>query len=155
MFYHVYKLQMSKDATNALNASGSWTAHPEAKVFAALRCGLRNGDAMPEAIRAMCDNVMSAALMGIYHHGLTVEADDLEQVFAYDNGGPCPSNVDPIYHCTGLPSLSVGDVVVCQDGIYICASMGWTNLPKEAALGFAVMARDIAYERPNALEDVA
>jgi hypothetical protein len=33
--------------------------------------------------------------------------------------------------------------------------MGWTNLPKEAALGFAVMARDIAYERPNALEDVA
>ena len=155
MFYHAYKLQMSKDATNALNSSGSWTAHPEAKVFAALRCGLRNGDAMPEAIRAMCDNVMSAALMGIYHHGLTVEADDLEQVFAYDNGGPCPSNVDPIYHCTGLPSLSVGDVVVCQDGIYICSSMGWTNLSKEAALGFAVMARDIAYKRPNALEDVA
>jgi hypothetical protein len=155
MFYHAYKLQMSKDATNALNSSGSWTAHPEAKVFAALRCGLRNGDAMPEAMRAMCDNVMSAALMGIYHHGLTVEADDLEQVFAYDNGGPCPSNVDPIYHCTGLPSLSVGDVVVCADGIYICAGMGWTNLPKEAALGFAVMARDIAYERPNALEDVA
>jgi hypothetical protein len=155
MFYHAYKLQMSKDATNALNSSGSWAAHPEAKVYAALRNGLRNGDAMPEAIRAMCDNVMSAALMGIYHHGLTVEADDLEQVFAYDNGGPCPSNVDPIYHCTGLPSLSVGDVVVCQDGIYICSSMGWTNLPKEAALGFAVMARDIAYERPNALEDVA
>jgi hypothetical protein len=118
MFYHAYKLQMSKDATNALNSSGSWTAHPEAKVFAALRCGLRNGDAMPEAMRAMCDNVMSAALMGIYHHGLTVEADDLEQVFAYDNGGPRSSNVDPIYHCTGLPSLSVGDVVVCQDGVY-------------------------------------
>jgi hypothetical protein len=120
MFYHVYKLQMSKEATNALNASGSWTAHPEAKVYAALRNGLRNGDAMPEAIRAMCDNVMSAALMGIYHHGLTVEADDLEQVFAYDNGGPRSSNVDPIYHCTGLPSLSVGDDVVvdqCQDGI--------------------------------------
>jgi hypothetical protein len=28
MFYHAYKLQMSKDATNALNSSGSWTAHP-------------------------------------------------------------------------------------------------------------------------------
>lgn len=148
MFYHVYKLQMSKEATNALNASGSWTAHPEAKVYAALRHGGRNSDGLSY-------HVMSAALMGIYHHGLTVEADDLEQVFAYDNGGSCPSNVDPIYHCKGLPSLSVGDVVVCQDGVYICAGMGWTNLPKEAALGFAVMARNIAYERPNALEDVA
>jgi hypothetical protein len=155
MFYHAYKLQMSKDATNALNSSGSWTAHPEAKVYAALRCGLRNGDAMPEAMRAMCDNVMSAALMGIYHHGLTVEADDLEQVFAYDNAGHAPAMSIRYIIAQACPSLSVGDVVVCQDGIYICSSMGWTNLPKEAALGFAVMARDIAYERPNALEDVA
>ena len=46
MFYHAYKLQMSKDATNALNSSGSWTAHPEAKVYAALRNGLHNDDVL-------------------------------------------------------------------------------------------------------------
>ena len=148
MLYHVYKLQMSDAARNALNSAGSWDAHPETKTYAALRHSLRDGDAMPHS-------VMSAALMGIYHHGLTVEADDLEQVFAYDNGAPFDTGAKAIYHCTGLPSLSVGDVVVCETGVHVCASMGWSALPKEAALGFAVMAKRIACQRPNALPNAA
>jgi hypothetical protein len=81
MLYHVYKLQMSDAARNALNSAGSWDAHPESKVYAELRHSLRSSDALPHS-------VMSAALMGMYHHGLTVQADNLEQVFAYDNGAP-------------------------------------------------------------------
>ena len=150
MLYHVYKLQMSDAARNALNSAGSWDAHPESKVYAELRHSLRSSDALPRS-------VMSAALMGMYHHGLTVQADNLEQVFAYDNGAPHGevARVTPIYHCRGLPSLSVGDVVVCETGVYVCASMGWAALPKEAALGFAVMAKRIACQRPNALPNAA
>jgi hypothetical protein len=65
MLYHVYKLQMSDAARNALNSAGSWDAHPESKVYAELRHSLRSSDALPHS-------VMSAALMGMYHHGLTV-----------------------------------------------------------------------------------
>lgn len=147
MLYHVYKLQMSDDARDAINSAGSWDAHPEAKVFAALRHSLRNSDTMHH-------HVMSAALMGIYHHGVTVDAHDLEGVFEYDNTGHA-ENVEPIYHCKGLPSLSVGDVVVCEAGVFVCAPMGWSSLPKDAALGFAVMAKRIACQRPNALSGAA
>lgn len=147
MFYHVYKLQMSDAARAALNSAGRWEAHPESKAYAELRHGLRNKETMPLS-------VMSAALMGMYHHGLSVRADHIEQVFAYDNGAPA-EDVTPIYHCRGLGSMSVGDVVISPNGIFICAAMGWVALPKEAALGFAEMADRIAYQRPNALDNAA
>jgi hypothetical protein len=119
-------------------------------VYAELRHSLRSSDALPHS-------VMSAALMGMYHHGLTVEAPSIDKVFDYDNGAPASvvADVQPVYHCRGLPSLSVGDVVVCETGVYVCASMGWAALPKEAALGFAVMAKRIACQRPNALPNAA
>jgi hypothetical protein len=150
MLYHVYKLQMSDAARDALNSAGSWDAHPESKAFAALRHGLRNNDNMPHM-------AMSAALMGMYHHGLTVEAPTMDAVFQYDNNAPASmvANVHPVYHCRGLPSMSVGDVVVSKNGVTICAPYGWIALPKEAALGFAVMAERIACQRPNALPDAA
>lgn len=147
MIYHVYKLQMSDAARDALNSAGSWDAHPESKAYADLRHAIRDKEMMPYS-------VMSAALMGMYHHGLTVEADGIERVFAYDNGAPA-EEVTPIYHCRGLASMSPGDVVVCQNGVFICAPMGWVKLPKEAALGFAVMAKQIACQRPNALDKAA
>jgi hypothetical protein len=149
MLYHVYKLQMSDAARAAMNLAGKWNAHPESQVYADLRHGLRNSDTLPHS-------VMSAALMGMYHHGLSVEAYDIEQVFAYDNGAPC-EDVTPIYHRRGLPSMSVGDVVVTKNGIFICAAMGWAALPQSSVLGFAVavMENEIARKHPNALPSAA
>jgi hypothetical protein len=45
MLYHVYKLQMSDAARDALNSAGSWDAHPESKVYA--NCATACAAAMP------------------------------------------------------------------------------------------------------------
>lgn len=148
MLYHVYKLQMSDAARKAMNEAGDWNAHRQSKVYADLRHRLSGSDNMPYS-------VMSAALMGMYHHGLTVRADSIDAVFDYDNGAPFDTGVEPIYHCRGLPSMSVGDVIIGDGDVLICAPMGWVALPKEAALGFADMAKRIACQRPNALPDAA
>jgi hypothetical protein len=150
MLYHVYKLQMSDAAHTAMNAAGRWDAHPESQTYADLRVGLPKSEKMEAA-------AMAAAVMDMYHHGLTVEAPTIDAVFQYDNGA-APSmvaNVHPVYHCRGLPSMSVGDVVVSKNGVMICAPYGWVELSKPASAAFAVMAQRIACQRPNALQNAA
>jgi hypothetical protein len=149
MLYHVYKLHMSDAVRDAVNSKG-WEASPEGSAYSRLSFAKAGNPEMPM-------HVMCAALLGLYHHGLTVEAPSIDAVFDYDNGAP-PSvvaDVHPVYHCRGLRSLSVGDVVVSRDDVSVCCSYGWASLPKHAALAFAVMAKNIACQRPNALPNAA
>jgi hypothetical protein len=143
MLYHVYKLHLSDAVSAAINAHG-WGAVPEGKAYKALSFAEGGNPEMPM-------HVMCAALIGLYHHGLTVDAPSIVAVFDYDNGAPFDTGVQPIYHCKGLRSMSVGDVVVSKDGVSVCCSFGWASLPKHAALAFSVMAKQIACQRPNAL----
>ncbi len=143
MLYHVYKLHLSDAVSAAVNAHG-WDKSPEGAAYSRLQFAKGENPEMPM-------HVMCAALLGLYHHGLTVEAKSITAVFDYDNGAPFDTGVQPIYHCKGLHSLSVGDVVVSKDGVSVCCSHGWASLPKHAALAFAVMSQQIACQRPNAL----
>ena len=143
MLYHVYKLHLSDTVSSAINAKG-WDASPEGITYSRLQFAKGENPEMPM-------HVMCAALVGLYHHGLTVDAPSIDAVFDYDNGAPFDTGVQPIYHCRGLHSLSVGDVVVSKDGVSVCCSHGWASLPKHAALAFAVMSQRIACQRPNAL----
>ena len=144
MLYHVYKLHLSTEASAAVNAAGRWDGTPEGAAYSRLSFAKGDNPEMPM-------HVMCAALVGLYHPGLTVDARSIDAVFDYDNGAPFDTGVQPIYHCKGLRSMSVGDVVVSQDGVSVCCSQGWASLPKHAALAFAVMAKQIACQRPNAL----
>ena len=148
MIYHVYKLHLSDAASAAVNAHG-WAGSPEGAAYSRLSFAKAENPEMPM-------HVMCAALLGLYQHGLTVEAKSIDAVFDYDNGAPFDTGVQPIYHCRGLRSLSVGDVVISKDGgVSVCCSFGWSSLPKHAAAAFAVMAKRIACQRPNALPDAA
>lgn len=143
MLYHVYKLHLSAEASAAVNAKG-WGASPEGAAYSRLSFADGGNPEMPM-------HVMCAALIGLYHHGLTVDARSIDAVFDYDNGAPFDTGAQPIYHCKGLRSMSVGDVVVSKDGVSVCCSQGWASLPRHAAAAFAVMAKQIACQRPNAL----
>ena len=147
MLYHVYKLELPEGAIETVNSKG-WDGTPLGAAYARLSFAKAENAEMPM-------HVMCAALLGLYQHGLTAEASSIDAVFDYDNGAPFDTGVQPIYHCRGLRSLSVGDVVVSKDGVSVCCSVGWASLPKHAAAAFAVMAKQIACKRPNALEGAA
>ena len=144
--YHVYKLHLSNAAAYIVNTKG-WQASPEGEAYK--RLSFANGD-NPD----LAGHVLSAALMGLYHHGLAVEAPSIDAVFDYDNGAPFETGVKPIYHCKGLRSMSVGDVIV-GGYVTVCCSRGWKSLPDYAADAFAEMAKKIACQRPNALPQAA
>ena len=145
--YHVYKLHLSDAAAATVNANG-WDGSPEGQAYSRLQ--FANGD-NPE----MPMHVMCAALLGLYQHGMTVEAPSIDAVFDYDNGAPFETGVKPIYHCKGLRSMSVGDVILGDGHASVCCSHGWKSLPKYAAVAFATMAKQIACQRPNALPQAA
>jgi len=146
--FHVYKLHLSDEIAAVVNSKG-WSRSPEGSAYAALR-GI-NGDNA-----SLTEHVLTAALMGLYHHGISAEAPSLGALFDYDNGAPFETGVKPIYHCKGLSSMSVGDVVIHKGGyVSVVCSYGWATLPERAALAFAVMAKKIACERPNALPEAA
>lgn len=145
--YHVYKLHLSDAAAATVNRKG-WEALAEGEAYK--RLSFANGD-NPD----LAGHVLSAALMGLYHHGMTVEAPSIDAVFDYDNGAPFETGVKPIYHCKGLRSMSVGDVILGDGDVTVCCSHGWQSLPDYAAAAFAVMAKQIACQRPNALPQAA
>jgi hypothetical protein len=149
--YHAYKLNLSDEIADAVNSEG-WDAVPEGSAYMRLSFAKQDDEQLP--MKVMC-----AALMGLYQHGLTVEADSLEDVFAYDNAPHSVKDVDPVYHCRGLRSLSVGDVVRCvsleKKSLHVCCNFGWVELPEDVARAFSVMAQDIDYQRPNALPEAA
>lgn len=145
--YHVYKLHLSDAAASIVNRKG-WQASFEGEAYK--RLSFANGD-NPD----LAGHVLSAALMGLYHHGMTVEARSIDAVFDYDNGAPFETGVKPIYHCKGLRSMSVGDVILGDGHVTVCCAHGWKSLPDYAAAAFAVMAKQIACQRPNALPQAA
>jgi len=145
--YHVYKLHLSDAAASIINTKG-WQASPEGQAYK--RLSSASGDTP-----SLAGHVLSAALMGLYHHGLTVEAPSMGDVFDYDNGAPFETGVKPIYHCKGLRSMSVGDVIMGDGHVTVCCSYGWKSLPDYAAAAFAVMAKQIACQRHNALPQSA
>lgn len=149
MLYHVYKLHLSDAVRDTINTKG-WSASPEGSAYQ--RLSFANGGDPEMPMHVMC-----AALLGLYQHGLTVEAPSIDKVFDYDNGAPVSvvADVHPVYHCRGLRSLSVGDVIVSKHGVDVCLDFGWASLPKHAAAAFAVMAKQIACQRPNALPTAA
>jgi hypothetical protein len=149
MLYHVYKMHLSDADSDIINSHG-FDASPRSKAYTAMMFADAEDNQLPI-------NVMSAALLGLYQHGLTVEAPTIDAVFQYDNGAPrsMVANVHPVYHCRGLRSLSVGDVVVSKNGVSVCCSFGWASMPTQVALAFADMAKRIACQRPNALPSAA
>lgn len=148
MLYHAYKLHLSDEARDAINKAGRYEATPEGAAYK--RLSFANGGDPEMAMHVMC-----AALLGLYQHGLTVEAKSVDAVFDYDNGAPFETGAQPIYHCRGLRSLSVGDVVLGDGVASVVCDYGWAPLPKHAAAAFAVMALKIACQRPNALPEAA
>jgi hypothetical protein len=67
--FHVYKLHLSDEIAAVVNSKG-WSRSPEGAAYAALR-GI-NGDNA-----SLTEHVLTAALMGLYHHGLSAEAPSL------------------------------------------------------------------------------
>lgn len=65
-----------------------------------------------------------------YERVACVEAAHLEDLFRRMN---CVDGSDIEYVGRGkleIRSLSVGDVVVCQEGTYLCAGCGWDDVTK-------------------------
>lgn len=136
MKYHAYKLNLSDEVVDAVNAAGTWGSTAESNAYMRLSFAQHNDEELP--IKVMC-----AALMGLYQHGLTVEADNVEAVFAYDNSPVPTSGVEPVYHRSGLRSLSVGDLVSCGDGeetlFYVCCVSDWVKLPEDVNRALSTM----------------
>jgi hypothetical protein len=146
MLYHVLKLKMSDETIQAVNAKG-WGSTLEGRAYAAMR-NVYDDDA------DLAEKALAAAVMGLYHHGLTVKASSVDAVFEYDNS-PFKVDATPIYHCKGLSSMSVGDVVIAGPEALVCCNTGWKALPEHAYAAFLRYGQDVACQRPNALEAAA
>jgi|TARA_B110000858_G_C17799259_1_gene474272 hypothetical protein len=60
-----------------------------------------------------------------YSHVATVVASNLEDAFNTCN---TDHNVDRIERCDSMRSLSVGDIVETDDGLWFCDSIGWKEV---------------------------
>jgi hypothetical protein len=147
MLYVVLKLKMSPEAVAEVNARG-WRKSDEGAAYMRMRsANASNPD--------LASHALAAALMGLYHHGLTVDAPSIDAVFDYDNGAPYSTGVVPSYHCKGLPSMSVGDIVMDSMCAHLCCDNGWVRLPQHAEIAIASMEARIREQRPNALNAAA
>lgn len=123
--FHVYQPTLTNKQVNELNGpNGGWDAKPEFAAYAKLTFGTKTADDVYELL-----NIDGA--IGLYTHVGDIEADGLEQAFLIGNSGLGPMD-ERITTYTSMRSVSVGDILVADDGIpMFCNRLGWTGLKPE------------------------
>ena len=124
MKFAIYQIQLTDEQYDIINAQGH-SAVPSHKIKLDMQMdfsGNKMGGLASEAWEA-----------GYYTHVANIEAEDYNEVFEIGNIGP-EQNIERL---TRMSSISVGDVIVGEDGtLAVVASMGFVAFgfnPKMAA----------------------
>lgn len=113
MIYKIFQINLTDAEIDAINAAGDHGAVPKNK----LRLDIEMSHGKPVG-----DLVKEAFEKGYYEHVSNITADSLEGVFHVGNMGP----EENIERFKPMHSVSVGDVVLDQDGMFhMVASFGF------------------------------
>ena len=125
MKFAIYQIQITNEQIDIINSTGDFGAVPAFKAKQDMQMdfsGNRIGGFASEAFEA-----------GYYTHVANIEAEDYNEVFEIGNIGP-EQNIERL---TRMSSISVGDVIVGEDGtLAVVAPMGFVAFgfnPKMAA----------------------
>jgi hypothetical protein len=114
MKFAVYQIQLTSAQRNLINESGDFNAVP---AFAAKN--KMNMDFSGNKIGGLASDAFDA---GYYTHVANIEAEDYNDCFEVGNVGP-DQNIERLGR---MSSLSVGDVIVAEDGtVAVIAPMGF------------------------------
>ena len=149
MQYHVLKKRLSPEVRAMLNSpQGSWESHPQARAYADLNF-LLGKDAKDLELKAMY-GLMHRVYMHKTSYQIEMEAgvdgaeqinENLEKIFVFENA-PYDTELNQIaLRNGGGSSLSVGDLIFVdapKPMIFICASVGYVQLPNKFVEAFKV-----------------
>jgi hypothetical protein len=103
----VFQIVIDKDLSDLINSEG-WDCHVKAKAFTLAQ----NGDAK------------IALQNGCYTHVANIVADDINHAFEAGNIGP----EDRIERLAQMRSVSVGDVLVDNEGAWLVMPVGYREV---------------------------
>ena len=106
----VFQIVIDKDLSDLINSEG-WDCHVNAKAFTLAQ----NGDA-----RIALQN-------GCYTHVANIVADDINHAFEAGNIGP----EDRIERLAQMRSVSVGDILVDDEGAWLVMPVGYREVDLE------------------------
>ena len=106
----VFQIVIDKDLSDLINSEG-WDCHVKAKAFTLAQ----NGDAK------------IALQNGCYTHVANIVADDINHAFEAGNIGP----EDRIERIAQMRSVSVGDILVDDEGAWLVMPVGYREVDLE------------------------
>ena len=106
----VFQIVIDKDLTDLINSEG-WDCHVKAKGY------IEAGNGRPEI----------ALKNGCYTHVANIVADDINHAFEAGNIGP----EDRIERIAQMRSVSVGDVLVDNEGAWLVMPVGYREINSE------------------------
>jgi len=106
----VFQIVIDKDLSDLINSEG-WDCHVKAKAFTLAQ----NGDAK------------IALQNGCYTHVANIVADDINHAFEAGNIGP----EDRIERLAQMRSVSVGDILVDDEGAWLVMPVGYREVNLE------------------------
>jgi len=106
----VFQIVIDKDLSDLINSEG-WDCHVKAKAFTLAQ----NGDAK------------IALQNGCYTHVANIVADDINHAFEAGNIGP----EDRIERLAQMRSVSVGDILVDDEGAWLVMRVGYREVDLE------------------------
>jgi hypothetical protein len=125
MKFAIYQIQITDEQIDLINSTGDFGAVPAKKAQLDMQM-----DFSGNKIGGLASDAWDA---GYYTHVANIEADNYNEVFEIGNIGP-EENIERL---TRMSSISVGDVIVGEDGtVAVVASVGFVAFgfnPKMAA----------------------
>jgi hypothetical protein len=125
MKFAIYQIQITNEQIDLINSTGDFGAVPAKKAQLDMQM-----DFSGNKIGGLASDAWDA---GYYTHVANIEADNYNEVFEIGNIGP-EENIERL---TRMSSISVGDVIVGEDGtVTVVASVGFVAFgfnPKMAA----------------------
>ena len=106
----VYQIVIDKDLSDLINKEG-WDCHVKAKAY----------------IESQEGRTKIALANGCYTHVANIVADDLNHAFEAGNIGP----EDRIERLAQMHSVSVGDVLVDDEGAWIVMPVGYREIDQD------------------------
>ena len=118
MKYKIHQIQMTEAEEKIMEEQGRFSLD---KYKAKVDMDFRDKD-------DLVNNVKEAIHKGYYNYVANIQANGLEDVFRIGNQDIPRSENPNIEDINGMYSVSVGDLVISEEGTYVVASMGFAKV---------------------------
>ena len=118
MKYEIHQIQMTEAEEKIMEEQGRFSLD---KYKVKVDMDFRDKD-------ELVNNVKKAIHKGYYNFVANIQANGLEDVFRIGNQDIPRSENPNIEDINGMYSVSVGDLVISEEGTYVVASMGFAKV---------------------------